>query len=389
MATTPLKYLNQYFTTTLNVGGGIDNSQTTGIVIQAVSGLDIAKPGVACLTYADPINTSTAEWITYTSIDGSNELQGVTRGAEGFGAKTHSNGAVVAFPLSESHINNLNAMFDTTGLDIAQIATPANPSSGRNKLYFKSDGKAYTLSSAGVETQVSPESGWYPAEETWVYASADDPTFTFTIAGVDLTTKYSAGMRIKLTQTTVKYFIITAVAFSTDTTITVYGGTDYDLANAAITSPYYSTQKAPHGFPLDPVKWTVEVTDTTERSKTTGISNDTWYNLNAALTISIPIGMWKVQILAMCRADFASGSSNIKSTFSTTTNSESDADMTTYFVSSGTITGATLFREKVISLAAKTSYYLNNSVSTGVTVNAIYVSGNTSKTIFRAICAYL
>ncbi len=154
MATTPLKYLHQYFTTTLNVGGGLTNSQTTGIVIQAVSGLDIAKPGVACLTYADPINTSTAEWITYTSIDGSNELQGVVRGAEGFGAKTHSNGAVVAFPLSESHINNLNAMFDTTGLDIKQIATPANPDSGRNKIYFKSDDKAYILTSAGVEVEV-------------------------------------------------------------------------------------------------------------------------------------------------------------------------------------------------------------------------------------------
>lgn len=159
MATTPLKYLHQYFTTTLNVGGGLDNSQTTGIVIQAVSGLDITKPGVACLTYADPINTSTAEWITYTSIDGSNELQGVVRGTEGFGAKTHSNGAVVAFPLSESHINNLNAMFDTTGLDIAQIATPANPSAGRNKAYFKSDDKLYTLTSAGVEAQVGSGGG--------------------------------------------------------------------------------------------------------------------------------------------------------------------------------------------------------------------------------------
>lgn len=111
-------FLNQYFTTTLNVGGGIDASQTTGIIVQAVSGLDITKPGVACITYADPINTSTAEWVTYTSIDGSNELQGVTRGAEGFGAKTHSNGAVIAFPLSESHINTL-----ATALSIGGVAT--------------------------------------------------------------------------------------------------------------------------------------------------------------------------------------------------------------------------------------------------------------------------
>lgn len=163
MASTPLKYLNQYILAALNVGGGIDNSQTTGIVLQSVTGLDITKAGVALLTYADPINTSTAEWITYTSINGSNELQGVVRGAEGFSAKAHLNQAVVAFPLSESHINDLNAMFDSTGADFAQIATPASPSSGRNKIYPKSDGKFYTLTSAGVEAPVAtdPRSSLY------------------------------------------------------------------------------------------------------------------------------------------------------------------------------------------------------------------------------------
>lgn len=130
----PLFYLNQYFTTTLNVGGGIDNSQTTGITLQAVSGLDITKPGVACLTYANPINTSVAEWITYTSINGSNVLQGVTRGTGGFSAKSHSNGAVVAFPLSEEHINNINDLLlgVTTGAKINPktdtVASHATPS---------------------------------------------------------------------------------------------------------------------------------------------------------------------------------------------------------------------------------------------------------------------
>jgi len=79
---------------------------------------------------------------------------------------------------------------------------------------------------------ISEDDGWRAAGETWTYASADDPTFTFTISG-DKTSKYSPGMRIKLTQTTVKYFIITAVSYSApNTTVTVYGGTDYDLVNA-------------------------------------------------------------------------------------------------------------------------------------------------------------
>jgi hypothetical protein len=102
-----LLYLNQYFTTTLNVGGGLDASQTTGIVIADVTGIDTTKPGVMLINYADPLVTTICEWITYTSIDGSKELQGVTRGAEGYSAKTHSNSVALAFPLSESHINRI------------------------------------------------------------------------------------------------------------------------------------------------------------------------------------------------------------------------------------------------------------------------------------------
>ena len=49
--------------------------------------------------------------------------------------------------------------------------------------------------------------GWINPNETWTYASADDPTFTFTIASFDATTLFSVGMKIKLTNVSVKYFI--------------------------------------------------------------------------------------------------------------------------------------------------------------------------------------
>lgn len=150
-----LFYTHQFFLTELNVGGGIDATQTTGIVAQSVAGVDITKPGIACISYSDPIVTSTAEWFTYTSIDGSNEFQGVARGQEGFGAKNHAPNAIIAFPFSESHINNLNDMFTTGGGGYTQIATPANPASGYNKLYFKADGSPYILNSAGAESRLS------------------------------------------------------------------------------------------------------------------------------------------------------------------------------------------------------------------------------------------
>jgi len=104
-----MKYLQQFVTTNLNVGGGIDDSQTTNIVLQSLNNVDATKPSVACLTWSDPLDTSVAEWITYDSINSTtNELQGVTRGAEGYSAKAHLNQAVVAFPLSKAHINELN-----------------------------------------------------------------------------------------------------------------------------------------------------------------------------------------------------------------------------------------------------------------------------------------
>ena len=136
---TTLYYLPQYFTTLLNVGGGITDSQTTGIIIQSVAGLDITKPGIACLSYTDPLDTSIAEWITYTSIDGSNELQGVTRGAEGYSAKAHSNLVTVAFPISKSHINNINdtlaSLNSTTTITSSATPTPTGDKK-RNELYI-------------------------------------------------------------------------------------------------------------------------------------------------------------------------------------------------------------------------------------------------------------
>ena len=87
--------------------------------------------------------------------------------------------------------------------------------------------------------------GWIADTDTWVYASAT----TFTIAGVDRTAMFPKGTKIKLTQTTAKYFYVISSAFSTNTTITVSGGSDYSLANAAITSPNYSYAGTPQGFP--------------------------------------------------------------------------------------------------------------------------------------------
>ena len=236
------------------------------------------------------------------------------------------------------------------------------------------------------------EDGWIPSGETWTYASADDPTYTFTISG-DLTGKYSAGMRIKLTQTTAKYFIITKVAYSSpNTTITVYGGTDYDLANATITSPYYSMVKAPQGFPLDPDKWSVVVTP--GAFSQASATSDTWYN---ATSITIPIGVWDFSYRAYVQNN-RTGGAGTTNTSVLLNISETSANGTPlqnmihqmaeripfptnleFYIFVGSFSGS-----DIIGVTAKDVLYMN--------IKGLHSSVNTlscAEIKIRAICAYL
>lgn len=225
--------LSQYFLTTLSVAGGIDASQTTDIVLQAVTGIDEpTKPGIALLNYSDPLETSACEWITYTSVNTTTkELQGVARGQEDYSAKAHANGVTVAFPLSKSHINNIVDKLE--GLDAGVTL----------------DQPTLTSPTVNTPTIITPTiqawDGWIADTDTWTYASAT----SFTIAGKDVTAKFPKGTRIKCTNSTVKYFVVTSSTFSTNTTVNITGGTDYTLADAAISNPYYSYQANPQGYP--------------------------------------------------------------------------------------------------------------------------------------------
>lgn len=99
----------QYRTTTIAVPGNINASQTTGIIIADLpADLDVNVAGILALTWSNPVDEDAIEYITYTSINsGTKELQGVTRGQEGFSARAHNNGATVAWVVSKSHINNV------------------------------------------------------------------------------------------------------------------------------------------------------------------------------------------------------------------------------------------------------------------------------------------
>jgi hypothetical protein len=223
----------------------------------------------------------------------------------------------------------------------------------------------------------------------------DSPSFEITFAGVDLTSIFQLGMKFKITQGTDKFFFLTKKSFSTNTTLTLYGGTDYSLVasgTTAITAVSYSSAKSPFGFPLDPTKWTVEVSDNTSRTQASPVGG-TWYNLGS-VTISIPIGIWDThyQVTAGVYKTATTVWNRILTTLSTANNSQSDSDMTAH---AALISGTSqdlgvinaMARRKVLVLTAKTSYYLNSSCETSSTT--LYNNNDQSKLFIRAVCAYL
>ena len=269
--------------------------------------------------------------------------------------------------------------------------TPTKKFRDDTNTHIGSDGSDHSKVGAN---ETALEDGWVVAGETWTYASVDDPTFTFTISG-DKTGKYSAGMKIKLTQTTVKYFIITKVAYSSpNTTITMYGGTDYDLVNAAITSPYYSVVKAPQGFPLDPDKWTVTGCSGANQFSP---SEDTWYNVGGS--VDLPIGAWEMRVDATMQSKYNNGtgtSAGLEAALATVNNGNTGNILPNGHSWISRISPVnprmsmaalhTVFNK---TLTTKDTFYLNVYVWSLYSDGTLYKIYSVGDNVVKAVCAYL
>jgi len=267
-------YGTSNFSTTLNVGGGINNSQTTGLILTSVSGLN-TNGGMLGIDWATTIDTSVYEVIEYGGITG-NELTGVIRGQAGTSAKAHNNGATIVAVVSAVHNNRVADKLRSVDTTLAQdtnnnaIIKTAFVASAVNQVTMTNAAtlNAPSVSATGTDTNVdlnlitkgsgvvkfngvaAPTStvstdGWTTSSDTWVYASAS----TFTIAGVDRTAIYTKGTRLKFTNSTLKYAVVTSSSFSTNTTVTIAINNDYVLTNTTISSPFYSYEVNPQGYP--------------------------------------------------------------------------------------------------------------------------------------------
>jgi hypothetical protein len=87
--------------------------------------------------------------------------------------------------------------------------------------------------------------GWIGFSGTWTYASAT----TFTVAG-DVTAILQTGVKLRLVQTTTKYFYVVSSSYAApNTTVTITGGASYTFTNAAVSGAYYSRIERPKDFP--------------------------------------------------------------------------------------------------------------------------------------------
>ena len=388
---------------TIHTGGIAGNPiHNLGYIESTDSAPDVFNPNPGKLlrvTLPFHLKYVTGDKVTFTSPFGVQTLTGVLEVTEIFDIKGEPSW-MIELGLLQYFANTEGGALPST-IERVSNYTPLNTSTFNNILSANDNNvqAAFeTLDEHGHTTptpaQVGsiPNDGWIAGTGTWSYSSADAPTFVASVPDADAALM-NVGDRWKITQTTAKYFIVTAKGAPSGgfTPVTIYGGTDYTLANAAITSPYYSHVKSPLGFPLSPAKWTVTVTDTSTHTQATPTAS-TWYNLGS-ISISVPIGVWNVRYDAFISSDESGTDTNAYVTLSTANNSESDAGNTmgvgiTAVGASVVGIAETVQKTILLSPTTKTTYYLNERVNV-LTVNGIAILGAISSTIIKAVCAYL
>lgn len=246
-----------------------------------------------------------------------------------------------------------------------------------------------------IDTALS--SGWKSVSQTWTYASADAPVYQVYVSGnVTANADYKLGNKIKCTiSSVVKYgFIVKVGAYdggNNRTPVDIYCGTDYTMSNSAISAVYISKVKSPDGFPMSPDKWTVTLSDTTNRSQASP-TNGSYYNLGS-LSISCPIGAWNASMSCVI-AGRATNTVYALFGLSTSTGSISETEMSgslySYVSTASAVveTNVPFYKTKLISVTSKTTYYVVVKALVA-SMASIYISNADAPLTVKLVCAYL
>lgn len=162
------------------------------------------------------------------------------------------------FALKAIDANNNASAFGTWLQPPVSAQAMGDPSVAHTQINYAAAGYISSALTPGTGVAQTPngftDTGWKvplksaadPTIETWTFVSAS----SFKIVGFDATLRYKKGTRIKWTQTTVKYGVVTSSSFAAgDTTINIAVNTNYTIANSAITDNFYSYDACPPGYP--------------------------------------------------------------------------------------------------------------------------------------------
>jgi parallel beta-helix repeat protein len=177
--------------------------------------------------------------------------------------------------------------------------TSGDPTCTNGAIYYNSSFNQLRACVNGGWTSFGNNDGWvFDGDQTWTYASST----SFTVSG-DQTGTFTPGTRIKLTQSaTVEYFVVTSSSYSSpNTTVNITGGSDYTLANSAISANAHSYAANPQGYPtafnytltytgfsanpstIEAKFWVVGRTCTVQIATGNGTSNSTAFTINAPI----------------------------------------------------------------------------------------------------------
>ena len=137
----------------ITVTGNVDGRDVSadGSVIDAITANGVTALTSAEVDQLENINSTTISSTTWGHLGGIDQALS-TSSSPTFNSITGTL-ATAAQP-NVTSTGTLTTFSLNSFFDVLQQTTPANPSAGRNRLYFKSDNKLYRLTSAGVETEV-------------------------------------------------------------------------------------------------------------------------------------------------------------------------------------------------------------------------------------------
>lgn len=186
--------------------------------------------------------------------------------------------------------------------------------------------------------------------------------------------------------TATEYGIVMASSFSTNTTLTVQVPESYSLpTTGGVSAISYSSHRTPYGFPGQKSKWTLQYYNKIDQTQSSPVSG-TWYNIGMAFTV--PIGEWNIAYESGVIAQHATNPNQFL-TLSTTNNSETDTNTTTYAQTNGVTAVITPMRKSTdVSLSVATPYYLNMKTTQGSSTS-IAITGSNGPSSIIVDNAYL